>query len=198
MKISVYVCGHIKTIPRKFPILNPKSYLPVKFVNLLKRRLIFNMLLFLNVCKQTFHTSHMHMSQKVKGVLTWNLQHIIFKILADFQICSSVPLILISMRSVKKPGKFECIIKVNTLHGLVKTTYLVNASFLPQLSYCSIAWMWHSRIKNNETTRLNVRCLQLTYNDRQSLIHELLDRDSSVSMHKCNLPAFPCNRNAQN
>ena len=44
-------------------------------------------MLFLNVCKQTFHTSHVHISQKVKGVL-WNLQHIFSmktKILADFK-----------------------------------------------------------------------------------------------------------------
>ena len=34
--------------------------------------------MFLNICKQTFHKSHMRISQKVKGVLMWNLQHIIF------------------------------------------------------------------------------------------------------------------------
>ena len=34
--------------------------------------------MFLNVYKQTFHISHVHISQKVKGVLIWNLQHIIF------------------------------------------------------------------------------------------------------------------------
>ena len=32
----------------------------------------------LNVCKQIFHISHVRISQKVKGVLMWNLQHIIF------------------------------------------------------------------------------------------------------------------------
>ena len=32
--------------------------------------------MFLNVCKQTFPISHMHMSQKVKCVLMWNHQHI--------------------------------------------------------------------------------------------------------------------------
>ena len=35
--------------------------------------------MFLNVCKQTFPISHVRISQKVKGVLLWNLQHIIFK-----------------------------------------------------------------------------------------------------------------------
>ena len=37
-----------------------------------------SMLLLLNVCKQTFHISHLRVSQKVKGILMWNLQHIIF------------------------------------------------------------------------------------------------------------------------
>ena len=33
--------------------------------------------MFLNDCKQTFYISHVRISQKVKGVLMWNLQHII-------------------------------------------------------------------------------------------------------------------------
>ena len=28
--------------------------------------------MLLNVCKQTFHISHVRISQKVKGVLIWN------------------------------------------------------------------------------------------------------------------------------
>ena len=34
--------------------------------------------MFLNICKQTFHISHMWISQKVIGVLMWNLRHNIF------------------------------------------------------------------------------------------------------------------------
>ena len=34
--------------------------------------------MFLNVCKQSFHTSHVRISHKLKGVLIWNLQPIIF------------------------------------------------------------------------------------------------------------------------
>ena len=37
-----------------------------------------HVLLFLYVCKQSFHISHMRLSQKVKGVVMWNLQHIVF------------------------------------------------------------------------------------------------------------------------
>ena len=68
----------------------------VKFINFLKR-LIFKTCycfwMFWN--KLTVHVSHVRISQKVKGISTWNLQHITFiwrQILADFQICISVPL----------------------------------------------------------------------------------------------------------
>ena len=33
--------------------------------------------MFLNGCKQSFHISHVRVSQKVKDVLMWNHQHII-------------------------------------------------------------------------------------------------------------------------
>ena len=39
----------------------------------------FGLKLFLNVCKQNFHISHVRISEKVKDVLMWNLWHIIFK-----------------------------------------------------------------------------------------------------------------------
>ena len=48
--------------------------------------------MFVNVYKQAFHVSHGHLSQKVKGVLMWDLHHMTTKILADSQICISVPL----------------------------------------------------------------------------------------------------------
>ena len=38
----------------------------------------YRILLFLIVCKQTFHKSQVRISQKVKGIFIWNLQHIIF------------------------------------------------------------------------------------------------------------------------
>ena len=37
-----------------------------------------HILLFQNVCKQTFHISYVRISQNVEVVLMWNLQDIIF------------------------------------------------------------------------------------------------------------------------
>ena len=65
------------------------------FVNFLKNRLIFNICycpecllknfshispyaIVLNICEKTFYISSKRISQKVKGVLMWNLQHFIF------------------------------------------------------------------------------------------------------------------------
>ena len=63
----------------------------MKFVNF-NGRLIP---LLLNVCKLTFHIPHVRATQKIKVVLMRNLQHYFHmktKILADFQVCVSVPL----------------------------------------------------------------------------------------------------------
>ena len=54
------------------------------------------MLLFLNICKQTFYISYVRITQKVKGVYDANsstyYSHIKAKILEEFQVCTSVPL----------------------------------------------------------------------------------------------------------
>ena len=61
--------------------------MPVKFVNFLKSRLIFSIiLLFLNVCKQTFHILHVRISQKRCFNVKYLTYYFHTKILADFQI----------------------------------------------------------------------------------------------------------------
>ena len=41
-----------------------------------KQANFYLILLFVNVCKQTFHISHVRISQNVKGVLMRNIRHI--------------------------------------------------------------------------------------------------------------------------
>ena len=52
--------------------------LDVKFVSFLKSRLIFDIPLFLNVCKQIFHISRVRISQGVRCVIMRSPKHIIF------------------------------------------------------------------------------------------------------------------------
>ena len=75
----------------------------MKFVSFLKIRVIFNVFYgFWMFANQTFHKSHVRISQKVKG--DFNVKsstyyfHMKTKILADFQTCISVPLKLLYPR----------------------------------------------------------------------------------------------------
>ena len=58
---------------------------------------------------------------------------------------------------------------------------------MSQFNYCQLAWMCHNCTKNNKINRLHERCLRLIYNDKKSSFEELLEIDSSVSVHDRNL-----------
>ena len=47
--------------------------------------------------------------------------------------------------------------------------------------------MFHNRYLNNKINRLDERCLRLVYNNKQFRIEELLDQDSSFSVHHRNI-----------
>ena len=46
--------------------------------------------------------------------------------------------------------------------------------------------MFHSRANNAKINRLNKRCLQIMYADKQSSVQTLLEKDGSVSFHNQN------------
>ena len=47
--------------------------------------------------------------------------------------------------------------------------------------------MNQSRANNNKINKLHERCLRIIYSDKQSSFEELLEKDSSVSIHQINL-----------
>ena len=49
--------------------------------------------------------------------------------------------------------------------------------------------MCHNRTYNNKINRLHERCLRLIYNHKRSSFKDLLEKDSSVSLHHKNLQA---------
>ena len=59
----------------------------------------------------------------------------------------------------------------------------MNAFLTTQFSYCPLIWMCHSHLNNRKINRFHERCLRIIYNDKQSLFDELLNKDSSVSIH---------------
>ena len=54
----------------------------------------------------------------------------------------------------------------------------------PQFGYCPLIWMFHSRGLNNKINRIYERALRITYKDKSSTFQELLEKDSSISIHQ--------------
>ena len=71
--------------------------------------------------------------------------------------------------------------------NLSKIKILMNVFFDSQFSYYLLIWMCHNRIINKKITRLHERCLRIIYCDKQSSFKELLEKDSSVSIHERNI-----------
>ena len=61
---------------------------------------------------------------------------------------------------------------------------------MTQFNYYRLVWMCRIRTKNNKINRLQGRCLCLIYHDKRPSFEELLQKDSSVSIHNGNLRAL--------
>ena len=64
---------------------------------------------------------------------------------------------------------------------------IMNAFVESQFGYCPLTWMFHSRGLNNKINRIHERALRITYKDKSSTFQELLEKDSSVSIHHQNI-----------
>ena len=83
--------------------------------------------------------------------------------------------------------------KLNALHrigshmSLDKRKMLLRAFIESQFSYCLLIWMFHSRTLNNKINRLHEKTLRIVYGDYKSEFDELLEKDSSFSIHHRNI-----------
>ena len=82
--------------------------------------------------------------------------------------------------------------KLNALHrigshmSLDKEKMLLRAFNESQFSYCSLIWMFHSRTLNSKINRLHEKALRIVYGDYKSKFDDLLEKDSSFSIHHRN------------
>ena len=74
--------------------------------------------------------------------------------------------------------------------NLNKKRLLLNVFFMSQFNYCHLVWMCHNRTENSKINRLFKRFLRLLYDEKKPSFEELLEIDSSVSIHNRNLEIF--------
>ena len=87
----------------------------------------------------------------------------------------------------KASRKMSALARVTPFMGLSKRKLLINAFFTSQFSYCPLNWMCYSCSNNRKINMLHERCLRIIYNNKQSSITELLNKESSVSIHIRNI-----------
>ena len=87
----------------------------------------------------------------------------------------------------KASRKISALARVSPFMILSKRKLIMNAFFTSQFRYCPLPWMCHSRSNNRKIKMLHERCLRIIYKDKQSSFTELLNKDSSVSIHIRNI-----------
>ena len=87
----------------------------------------------------------------------------------------------------KARTKINAIGRVALFMNIEKRRTIMKLFSNSQFSYCPLIWMFHSRLIDSKINRLHERCLRIVYSDDQSTFGELLEKDNTVSMHRCNL-----------
>ena len=85
----------------------------------------------------------------------------------------------------KKAGqKMNGLSRVIPYMNITKRRSILNKFFMSQFNYCPLTWMCHSHAKNNKINHLQERCLRIIYDNKASTFEQLLEKDSSVSIHR--------------
>ena len=81
----------------------------------------------------------------------------------------------------KASRKIYALARIALHMDLSKRSMVMNIFFTSQFNYCPLIWMYHNYTTNRKTNKLHERCLCIIYNDKQSSLQKLLEKDSSVS-----------------
>ena len=84
----------------------------------------------------------------------------------------------------QKLNAFACLARYMNVE---KRRIIMKAFIESQFGYCHLVWMFHSRGINNKINRIHERPLRITYNNKSSSFHNLLDKDNSVTLHHRNI-----------
>ena len=73
---------------------------------------------------------------------------------------------------------------------LGKRKLLTNSFFTSSFSYYPLIWMYQNRKNDRKINMLHEKCLRIIHNDRQSSFTELLNKGSSVLIHRTNIQRY--------
>ena len=83
--------------------------------------------------------------------------------------------------------KLSALKRLARILPLQKRRILIQSFFKSQFSYCPLIWMFINHGTNHRINRLQERSRQILYKDDISAFEELLQQDSSVTIHTLNI-----------
>ena len=87
----------------------------------------------------------------------------------------------------KAGQKVTALSRIAKLLPFHKRRIILKTFIESQFSYCSLVWMFCSRIMNRKINHIHERALRLVYFDYISSFEELLEKDKSISIHHKNI-----------
>ena len=86
----------------------------------------------------------------------------------------------------KSSQKLSALNRVAPYLGTDKRKFLFN-SIIKSYSYCPLVWMFSSRKSNNIINRIHERALRLSFEDKESAFHILLEKCNEITIHQRNI-----------
>ena len=87
----------------------------------------------------------------------------------------------------KSSQKLHALTRISHYLSPNKKRILFKTFVISQFNYCSLVWVYHSRILNKRINNIHPRALRIVYQDKKSSFEELLQKDNSVTVHMKNL-----------
>ena len=87
----------------------------------------------------------------------------------------------------KVSQKIPVLSRITSYMSLNKWSLRMKTFVESQFNYCPLIWMFHSRRLNNKINNVYEKALRIFYSDFKSTFQELLDKDTSFSVHHRNI-----------
>ena len=87
----------------------------------------------------------------------------------------------------KASQKLNALARISSYMNINQRKCIMRAFISSQFGYCPLVWFFCSRKINNRMNRIQERALRIVYKDYVSTFAQLLEKDSSVSIHIRNL-----------
>ena len=86
--------------------------------------------------------------------------------------------------------KLKCLRRIRKYISIPQAKILCNSYIYSTFNYCSLIWMFCSKIANNKINKIHLRTLKTIYLNDESSLYKLLETDNSETIHSRHIKVF--------